>query len=98
MKDGQFPSHFWSLAVEEQFYLVWPLIILAMPIKWLKQSIWFCFLLGLLLRWGGGLFLGGIRMYSMIPFVNFDALAGGALIAYYSAERVKKTDSKHTFG
>jgi len=90
----QFPSHFWSLAVEEQFYLVWPLIILAMPIKWLKQSIWFCFLLGLLLRWGGAL-LGGIRMYSMIPFVNFDALAGGALIAYYSAERVKKLFKTH---
>lgn len=90
----QFPSHFWSLAVEEQFYLVWPLIILAMPIKWLRQSIWFCFLIGLLLTWGLS-YLGEFKMSSMIPLVNFDALAGGALIAYYSAERVQRLFKTH---
>lgn len=32
-------GHFWSLCVEEQFYLFWPLIILTVPYKFLSQTI-----------------------------------------------------------
>jgi len=32
-------SHFWSLAVEEQFYLVWPWVILFVPARWLKATV-----------------------------------------------------------
>ena len=28
----------WSVSIEEQFYLVWPLIVAALPVKWLKWA------------------------------------------------------------
>jgi hypothetical protein len=35
----EYTGHFWSLAIEEQFYLAWPLIVLTTPRRWLGPLI-----------------------------------------------------------
>ena len=32
-------AHFWSLAVEEQFYLLWPAVVLLTPVRRLKAVL-----------------------------------------------------------
>ncbi len=80
----------WSLAVEEQFYLVWPAIVLLLPLRALR---WFCAALivgALTLRWylcatvpdGDAVaqLQTTITVYMSTP-CRVDALAAGALLA-----------------
>jgi peptidoglycan/LPS O-acetylase OafA/YrhL len=73
-------EHFWSLAVEEQFYLVWPLVILLLGRRGLMAACLACIVASLLVR--GGLELGGreIAAHVLTP-ARMDALAVGALVA-----------------
>ena len=82
---GRF-GHFWTLAVEEQFYLIWPWVILFAPRKWLMPIILFCISLSPIYR---------TFAYAYFPFdigamdfkaatltpANLDSLAIGALLA-----------------
>jgi peptidoglycan/LPS O-acetylase OafA/YrhL len=73
---------FWSLAVEEQFYLIWPCFILLCPRKWLKAGII------------GTIALGVVSRYLMVRFnfnglwiasslvTQLDLLGAGALLAW----------------
>ena len=45
-----FLDHFWSLSVEEQFYIFWPLLILLIPEKWTKPLFISCIVLALAFR------------------------------------------------
>lgn len=75
-------SHLWSLAVEEQFYLIWPWIIIFTPLRYLKYTILGFICIGicsdLILYW---LFQGKILIYILTP-TCFDAFGLGAIIAY----------------
>lgn len=80
-------SHFWSLSVEEHFYLLWPLLILLSP----RKRLWSVMIFMLLLGVGSRLFFytQGYSLLNTYIFTSscFDALAGGGLLALYLFKR-----------
>ena len=79
-------NHFWSLAVEEQFYLAWPLVVYFASPAGLKRVCVALIVASPVLR--GGLLLAGAD--SVVPYVltvcRVDALAMGGLLAAVMAE------------
>lgn len=83
--------HFWSLAVEEQFYLLWPLLLFGRtPLQALGLSL-ALMVDGPALRWlvhQQG--LGGEALYQF-TICRMDALAAGAALAAWQAWRPRAT-------
>lgn len=80
----QFPAlfnHSWSLAVEEQFYILWPLIIYALDVKKLKIATIFLFFFALLSRTFLLFFTQNPNLQFMILPTQVDALAAGSFLA-----------------
>ncbi len=75
-------SHLWSLALEEQFYLIWPFIIFLTPVR----KVWIPIVAIILISVSGKLFLqqNGANFWTlyMNPIGVFDILGLGALLAY----------------
>jgi peptidoglycan/LPS O-acetylase OafA/YrhL len=78
-------GHFWSLAVEEQFYLVWPLIVLALSRESLLKLCIGIVALTPILRLG--FYIAGANQYwvTMFTICQMDSLALGAMLACFES-------------
>ena len=96
----KFIEHFWSLSVEEQFYVFWPLLLFLVPRKYLKYLFLSLIALGPILRtalffafkyhlasWFRDETMWGIYAF---PFSHIDAFAFGAYISQFSLPKAKK--------
>ncbi|WP_454825409.1 acyltransferase family protein [Paraburkholderia xenovorans] len=75
-------SHFWSLCIEEQFYLVIPAIVLCIPVK--KSFAILCALFAACTsyKFAVSLTTHDVALLARLPFSNVEGIAAGGCIAY----------------
>lgn len=77
-------AHLWSLAVEEQFYLFWPWLMVFVNRKYIKQTILFFIILGFSSNYLFKFFLEKKDLINILTPTCFDGFGIGALMAYYN--------------
>ena len=90
-------GHLWSLALEEQFYLIWPFLVFFLPERALRWTVTSLLLLSPIIRlalFQGMLAVGHDAEYAgktvyVLPFVQFDAFAAGAMIPLWGIDRMR---------
>jgi peptidoglycan/LPS O-acetylase OafA/YrhL len=87
-------SHFWSLSMEEQFYIIWPFIILLVPEKHLLKSILLTIPLAVISRFG--CYFSGA---SVIQIANFSlsCLDSLALLAFFTHHYYRFQHARQNF-
>lgn len=98
--ETRFLTHFWSLSVEEQFYIFWPLVIFLTPREKLKTVFLGAVLLGPLFRfvlafiYNNNLFPylfpnAAVGVY-VLPFSHIDAFAMGAYMTRFEIPKARQ--------
>ena len=78
--------HFWTLAIEEQFYLLWPLLILVAPRRFNVRTCVAIVLLSFVIRGFLAGAVSGNAAFFLTP-ARLDGLAAGGLVALLQIRR-----------
>lgn len=81
-------AHLWTLSLQEQFYLIWPLVLLFLPHRWLGKSLIVIALCGLLFR-VGAVMLGlnhAVGALTLLPG-SITALCAGSGLAILETKK-----------
>ena len=75
-------SHFWSLCIEEQFYIFWPLVIFLTPNNKIQKLTLSMIVMTFIIR-AFFIFYSNARLVYHFTFTRFDLLFAGAFLASY---------------
>lgn len=91
-------GHFWSLAIEEQFYLVWPFLVYALSERRMIAMSVAIVLMGIPLRWF--LFTQGFDAWAIrhLTYARIDSLAAGACVVLAVRNLSRDTNRKLVVG
>ena len=96
--DSDYFGHFWTLCIEEQFYLVWPFLVFFIPLKHFRRFVLAVIIAGPVLRYLTAIICASYfdspgevqRAVHSLPTSHLDAFASGALLAVAPVEWVRK--------
>jgi peptidoglycan/LPS O-acetylase OafA/YrhL len=87
--DSNWFGHFWTLCIEEQFYLVWPFVVFYLTVQRLRRLTILLIIIGPLIRYFTGIAFASVsnspqqiqQAVHSLATSHIDAFASGALVA-----------------